>query len=67
MSRKRPMRLPGWREEDTGLGELLKEFTVAVGIRPCGGCQERARRLDELLTFSGRRRQRTSLLDDPDS
>ena len=29
-----------------GAGEIVKRVSTAVGIRPCGGCAARARRLD---------------------
>jgi hypothetical protein len=37
--------------EEIGLGALIKRLTSAVGVQPCGGCQERARRLDERVRF----------------
>lgn len=50
------VRLPGFikGDEDIGLGEVIKRATSAVGIRPCGGCAERARRLNNWMTFSKR-------------
>lgn len=32
-----------------GAGGLLKRATQAIGIEPCGGCDERAERLDRIL------------------
>ncbi len=50
------LRLPGFvNDEDVGLGDALKRVTSAVGIKPCGGCERRAARLNRLLMFSGRR------------
>jgi hypothetical protein len=39
--------------ESVGLGEVLKRVTSAVGVRPCGGCKQRAERLDRKLVFYG--------------
>jgi hypothetical protein len=50
------MRLPGFiADEDVGLGDVVKRMTYAVGIRPCGGCAQRAAILNRWLVFSGRR------------
>jgi len=50
------VRLPGFiREEDIGLGDVIKRATSAVGIKPCGGCERRAAVLNRWFTFSGRR------------
>ncbi|ARE78320.1 hypothetical protein ADK51_21625 [Streptomyces sp. WM6368] len=51
------MRLPGFIEieNDIGLGEVVKHATRTVGIRPCGRCEERAQRLNQWMTFTGRR------------
>jgi hypothetical protein len=50
------MRLPGFiRDEDVGLGDLIKRVTYTVGIKPCGGCERRAAALNRWLIFSGRR------------
>ena len=32
-----------------GLGDVVASVTHAVGIRPCGGCQERRQTLNEIL------------------
>ena len=34
-----------------GAGDLLKRATTAIGIKPCGGCSERAAALNRLATF----------------
>jgi hypothetical protein len=48
------IRLPGFaRDEEIGLGDVLKRATSAVGIRPCGGCDRRASALNRWLVFSG--------------
>jgi hypothetical protein len=37
------VRLPGFiRDEEIGLGDVVKRVTYAAGIRPCGGCEKRA-------------------------
>lgn len=37
---------PRPRRKGPGLGGLLKKAFRAVGVKPCGGCDERARKLD---------------------
>ena len=50
------LRLPGvLANEDVGLGDAVKRMTYAVGVRPCGGCEQRAATLNRWLAFSGRR------------
>jgi hypothetical protein len=50
------MRLPGFvRDEDIGLGDLVKRTTVSLAIKPCGGCERRAAMLNRWLTFTGHR------------
>ena len=50
--------LPGFIEdEDVGLGDVIKRATSAVGIRPCGGCRQRAALLNRWLAFSGGRQK----------
>jgi hypothetical protein len=51
------VRLPGFINEDIGLGDVVKRVTSAAGIKPCGGCQRRAAALNRWLVFSGGRRQ----------
>ena len=47
------VRLPGFLiEEEMGLGDAIKRVTYAVGIKPCGGCEERAAALNRYLRFS---------------
>ena len=41
-------------KEGIGAGELVKRITKAVGIKPCDGCEERAKRWDKRLVI-GRR------------
>jgi hypothetical protein len=51
------MRLPGFvRDEEIGLGDVIKRVTYAFGIRPCGGCERRAAALNDRFVFVGRNR-----------
>jgi hypothetical protein len=50
------VRLPGFvRDEDVGLGDVVKRATHSLGIRPCRGCEHRAAVLNRWVVFSGRR------------
>jgi hypothetical protein len=40
--------------EPTGLGDAVKRITTAAGVRPCGGCEQRAARLNQWLQFGPR-------------
>jgi len=49
------IRLPGFvRDEDIGLGDVIKRITHAAGITPCGGCERRAAALNRWLVFTAR-------------
>jgi hypothetical protein len=37
-----------------GAGDLIAEATKLVGIKPCGGCQERQEWLNKVLPFIGK-------------
>ncbi len=51
------VRMPGFvSDEDIGLGDVITKSTSALGIRPCGGCAERAAALNRWVVFG-----RTSL------
>ena len=51
------VRLPGFiRDGEIGLGDVIKRATSAVGVKPCGGCAQRAAVLNRWMVFSGRRR-----------
>lgn len=50
------VRLPGFLQEDVGLGDAIKRATSLVGIKPCISCQERARLLNQRVVFSSGRR-----------
>ena len=50
------VRLPGFiTSEEVGLGDVIKRATSAVGIKPCDGCLERARRLNRWMVFAPRK------------
>jgi len=47
------VRLPGFLiEEEIGLGDVIKKTTYAMGITPCGGCENRAAALNRWMSFS---------------
>jgi hypothetical protein len=49
------VRLPGFlTDEEIGLGDVIKHATTRAGIKPCGGCEERARRLNRWMVFTPR-------------
>ena len=50
------LRLPAFvRDEDIGLGDLVKRTTASLAIKPCHGCERRAAMLNRWLAFTGRR------------
>jgi hypothetical protein len=47
-------RLPGFvADAPVGLGDVIKHATSSVGVRPCGGCRQRAAALNRWMQFSG--------------
>ena len=47
------VRLPGFLiEEEIGLGDVIKRVTYTMGIKPCGGCEQRAAALNRWMVFS---------------
>jgi hypothetical protein len=47
------IRLPGFvRDEEIGLGDVVKRVTYVAGIRPCGGCEARAAALNRRVIFT---------------
>ena len=47
------IRLPGFIiEEETGLGDVIKKVTYAMGIKPCAGCEKRAAALNRWMRFT---------------
>lgn len=50
------VRLPGFISgEEIGLGEVIQRATSYVGIKPCGGCLQRAQALNQWMAFTSRR------------
>ena len=50
------VRLPGFiANEETGLGDVVKRATSYVGIKPCGGGEDRATALNRFVVFGPRR------------
>ena len=44
---------PGFvKDEEVGLGDIVKSTTYAFGIRPCGGCGQRAAALNRWVVFT---------------
>lgn len=51
------VRLPGFiRDEDIGVGDVIKRVTYAMGIKPCGGCERRAAALNRWVAFTAPRK-----------
>jgi hypothetical protein len=51
-------RIPGFLlDQDVGLGTVVKRVTSTFGIKPCGGCEQRAARLNRWLVFADGRRK----------
>ncbi len=49
------VRLPGFiSDEEIGLGDAIKRATGYFGIKPCGGCEQRAAMLNRWLIFTRR-------------
>jgi hypothetical protein len=47
------VRLPGFiTDEEIGLGDAIKRATYALGIRACGGCEQRAAALNRWMVFT---------------
>jgi hypothetical protein len=48
------VRLPGFikSEDEVGLGDVIKRVTYAMGIKPCGGCEQRAAALNRWMVFT---------------
>jgi hypothetical protein len=47
------VRLPGFiKDEEIGLGDVIKRATYAVGIKPCSGCEKRAAALNRWMRFT---------------
>ena len=47
------LRLPGFiNDEEIGLGDVIKRTTSYFGIKPCGGCEQRAAALNRRMVFT---------------
>jgi len=47
------IRLPGFiKEEEIGLGDVIKRVTYAMGIKPCAGCEKRAAAFNRWMRFT---------------
>jgi len=47
------VRLPGFiGDEAIGLGDAIKRTTTYFGIKPCGGCLQRAAALNRWMVFT---------------
>jgi hypothetical protein len=53
--RPRAVRLPGFVQEEVGLGDAIKRATTAIGIKPCAPCAQRAARLNERVVLTPRK------------
>lgn len=53
-SKPHRVRLPGFlvNKDEVGLGDVVKRVTYAMGIKPCGGCEQRAAALNRRLVFT---------------
>jgi hypothetical protein len=47
------VRLPGFiADEAIGLGDVVQRAAYAVGIKPCGGCEQRAGAMNRWMVFT---------------
>jgi len=47
------VRMPGFvKDEEIGLGDVVKRATYAMGIKPCAGCEKRAAALNRWMHFT---------------
>jgi hypothetical protein len=46
------------QQSSTGLGDVVKRVTTAVGIRPCSGCKRRAETLNRMVEFTSKPKPR---------
>lgn len=45
--------LPGFiADEEIGLGDAIKRTTSHFGLKPCGGCEQRAAALNRWIVFT---------------
>ena len=54
----RRVRLPGFvGTRDIGLGDAVSILTASIGLRHCGGCEQRAQALNRRIVFHGGRNE----------
>jgi len=47
------VRLPGFiTDKEIGLGDIVKQATSYIGIKPCGGCEKRSATLNRWVVFT---------------
>jgi hypothetical protein len=47
------VRLPGFiKDDEVGLGNVIKRATSTLGLQPCGGCEQRAAALNRWMVFT---------------
>lgn len=55
---RRQVRLPGFvGDGEIGLGDVVKRATSYLGIRSCGGCEQRRAALNRWMAFTNGRRR----------
>ena len=42
------------KEPSKGLGDTVKKITDKMGIKPCGGCNRRRKKLNRLFPYKSR-------------
>ncbi len=52
------LNLPGFIDEEIGLGSVIQSLTRSIGIRSCAGCRRRADSLNRRMVLSPGRRGR---------
>jgi len=48
---KPPYRNCDWDGKSRGLGDTIAKVTKAVGIKPCGGCGRRRKKLNKMFPY----------------
>ncbi len=48
------VRLPGFitSDDEVGLGDVVKRVAYAMGVKPCGGCDQRAAAMNRWMIFT---------------
>jgi len=47
-----PIRACPGKGKSRGLGDTIAKLTSAVGIKPCGGCSKRQKKLNEMFPYN---------------